>query len=178
MPLPIPRFTIGRLMAAVAVAAGFFTLVRMMSTGTGPVAAVLMLPLISVLAIYPVRYAHSGRWLLIATWVVALWPLSIVGSVHAGFGIATVVLGHPPRPSDNGHLINLLEMSVFLCWISSLITTLSSFCLPFLAANRSDEQPDRWNPQVIPILMMTPVWLSVLGIIRWDPVGAMSWWLD
>lgn len=177
MPGHKPRLTIGRMMVAVGVAAEIFALLRM-TNGTGPVGIMLMLPLISVSSLISVRYAKPGRWLLIATWVAVLWPLTIAAVIPTAFGTATLALGRPPVHGDASPLLSTLESVIIGSCFASMAATLVGFYLPLWARNRSEEQPGRWNPQMIPVLLIGPAWLLTYVIVGWDPVGAFRWLSD
>ena len=175
MPNLAPRMTIGRLMALVAVSAGVCALYRMMARSAG--AVVLMIPLVSVLALAPVRYAQPKRWVAVASWIIAAWPLSIVVSLHLAFAVASVAQGRSSGPRVASPVVVVLGYLVLASGVSSVIATLIGCYLPLIAPDRSGPGPRRWNPQVVPVLLMTPVWLAVLGILWWDPVGAV-WWAE
>ncbi len=175
MPTLGPRFTIGRLMAAVAVSAGVFALYPLARQGAG---ALLVVPLISVLALIPVRYAQPKQWVVIASWIIAGWPLSIVISLHVAFVVASGMQSHSSGPRVVSPIVTVLGYLVLASGVSSLVATVIGCYLPLIAPDRSGPGPRCWNPQLIPVLLITPVWLAVIGILYWDPVGAVWWAVD
>ena len=180
MPIFIPRWTIGRLMVLVAVTAGVFAIYSMMATSRKEVVRpALMIPLILLVAMTPVRFAQPRRWVVVSSWIIALWPLSIVVSLHVVFAVVSVAEG-----SSLGqrvfHPVTRMVLGQSVVWsgISSLIVTLIGFYLPLIAPDHSGVGPRRWNPQLVPVGLICPVWLAVIGILYWDPAGAFGWFSD
>ena len=167
-------------MALVAVSAGVIAIYRTMAgPGWEVVRPALMIPLISVMSMTPVRYAQPKRWVVIATWIIAFWPLSIIVSLHVAFAVDSVLDRSQPNSLGLSPVVRLF-LGQCLLWsgISSVIMTLIGFYLPLIAPDRSEPGSRRWNPQLVPGLMMTPIWLTVIGILSWDPTGAFAWFVD
>jgi hypothetical protein len=193
MRLPRMQFTIGRLMIAVAVAGVFFVWLRIPGASALTVAGVLIFapPLIASVSPF---FARPGRRLLLATWVASLWPLSIQWSLHAAWAVAYGFLGHSPGPADdgnvinysflghspgNGNVINVLANSVALVICLAWFSTIFCFLLQlFFVSGESIEVSVSPVARAIPILLMPFAWYSVAMIWRWDPLGAVEWFMD
>jgi hypothetical protein len=191
MPPTHVRFTIGRLMNVVAVAGVLIALLRTQEARALAIATVLIFGPLTIAYIYPF-YARPGRRLLAATWVAALWPLSILWTLHVAWGVAygflghsqgpAVInysfLGHSPGPAHNGNVINVLTNSVAIVICLALFSTI--FCLLlqlFFVSGESIEVSVSPFARAIPILLMLLIWYSVVMICRLDPLGAVKWFL-
>ena len=140
MSLPRLRFTIGRLMAAVAVIAVLLACVD--------VRAALAFAGRSLVVISPAAIAPPGRRLEAASWASSLQPAVILLYLYATWATAWCVLGHCPRRSlDHPNFISpfvevlyvMFAFSVFFGWAICICTGLlltTAYC-----ARRSNFRP-------------------------------------
>ena len=168
MKLPRVRFTIGRLMAAVAVIAIPLALVD--------VRAALALAGLSLVVISPAAIAPPGRRLEAASWASSLQPAVILLYLYATWATAWCVLGHCPRRSldDPNSISPVVEVpyvmfaySVFFGWVICICTglLLTTVC----CARRSNFRP---------LLALPFAWLAFYFILLWDPLGVLYWCWD
>jgi hypothetical protein len=181
MPSTRVRFTIGRLMIVVAVAGILSALLRTAEARALAVASMLILGPLPIAYLYPF-YSRPGRRLLAATWVAALWPLSIPWTLHVAWGVAYGFLGHSPGPADNGPVLEFLTGSVCLSILLSLFSPIFCLLLPLYLTDEQIAEGDRWDGRAIPVLYgflsMPLVWFSVMVVGRWDPLKAGVWFMD
>jgi hypothetical protein len=177
MRLTRPRFTIGRLMIVVAFAGLLSALLRTTEARALAVAAVLILGPLPIAYLYPF-YARPSRRLLAATWVAALWPLSIPWTLHVAWGVAYGFLGHSPGQADNGSVLEFLTGSVWLSILLSLFSPIVCLLLPLYLTDEQIAGGNRWDGRAIPVLSMPLVWFSVIVVGRWDPLKAGVWFMD
>ena len=168
MTLPRVRFTIGRLMAAVAVIAILLAWVDLR--------AALALVGLSLVVISPAAIAPPGRRLEAASWASSLQPAVMLLYLYATWATAWCVLGHRPRSSlDDPKSISpivdapyiMFAFSLMLGWMicagSGLL--LSAVCL----ARQRDLRP---------LLALPFAWLAGYLVLLWDPLGVLYWYFD
>jgi hypothetical protein len=168
MWLPV-RFTIGRLMVAVAVIAVLLAWLDVRAAfalvGLGPV------------VIIPAAIASPGRRLEAASWASSLQPAGVLLYLYATWATAWGVLGHCPRPSLDdptliGFIVDVPSATVgsslyFHGWVICACTglLLSAVCY----ARRSN---------IRPLLTLPFAWLAGYLALIWDPLGVLDWWVD
>lgn len=172
MSIRRPRFTIGRLMIAVAIFSCFFGLARIESVAEIVTPSVLSLVPTALAFLSPLLLAEPKQRLLAATWVAALWPLSFVVALHLVWAILYGYLGRPPGPADNGFLIEVGAGTLFFFMISALFASPATVILAGFAIMESV------NAAIIPVLVMPISWAVVFSIANSDPVGAFVWFAD
>ena len=168
MRLPRVRFTIGRLMVAVAVIAGLLAWLD--------VRAAIALVGLGLVVIIPAAIAPPGRRLEAASWASSLQPAVVLFYLYATWATAWCVLGHRPRPSlDDPKFISpvvdvpyvMFAFSLFFGWMICACTglLLSAVCL----ARRRN---------IRPLLALPFAWLAGYLALVWDPLGVLYWWFD
>jgi hypothetical protein len=169
------RFTIGRLMITVAIAASLFAFIGVPDTPKAIVAMMAATALIIVpnaIACLSPLLARPGHRLLAATWVAALGTLSFPWTLHAAWGIARGFLGHSPGMTDNEPVINLLGAMAGCSYIFSLLSPI--VCLAFTiyinVNNYYGSYRGRWVYRIIPVVLMPLVVYPVLVFLTWDPL--------
>jgi hypothetical protein len=162
------RFTIGRLMVAVAV-------IAVLLAWLGLWAAIALVGL-GLIVIIPAAIASPGHRLEAASWASSLQPAVVLFYLYATWATAWCVLGHRPRPSlDDPKLISpivhapyvMFAFSVMLGWMICAGTglLLSAVCLV-----------RRRN--IGPLLALPFAWLAgYLALVR-DPLGVLYWYFD
>ena len=125
MRFPRLRFTIGRLMAAVAVIAILLAWLD--------VRAALALVGLGLVVITPAAIAPRGRRLEAASWASSLQPAVMLLYLYVTWATAWCVLGHCPRPSldDPKYISPVVEVpyvmfafSIFFGWMICICTGL------------------------------------------------------
>jgi hypothetical protein len=177
MILPRVRFTIGRLMIVVAVAGVLTALLRVPTTAALMAVAVFILGPPSIACFCPF-FARPGRRLLAATWVAALWPLSIPLTENGAWGIAYGFLGHSPGQADNDSVLGLLISSVWISILLSLFSPVVCLLLPLYVTEEPISKRGPWDTRAIPIFLIPLVWILSTMASRWDPLGASVWFMD
>jgi hypothetical protein len=168
MPLPHARFTIGRLMVAVAVIA---VLLAWLDIEAG-----VALVGFGLVVIIPAAVASPGHRLEAASWASSLQPAVVLFYLYATWATAWCVLGHRPRPSlDDPKLIspivdvpyNMFAFSLMFGWMICAWTglLLSAVCI----ARRRNFRP---------LLFLPFAWLAGYLALVWDPLGVLYWWFD
>ena len=178
MRVPRLQFTIGRLMIVVAIVGGLSSCFRV--SGASAMIAFAILVFIPAFFVFSAPYfpVSRGRRLLVSAWVASLWPLSILWSLHAAWTVAYGFLGHPPGPADNGLAIDFMCESVVLFIFISMISSMACLLLGLVATDEQIAGGDRWDARKIPVFLMPLVWFSIILVFRWDPVGAVCWFMD
>jgi hypothetical protein len=142
------------------------------------VAGLVMLgpPLLAFLSPF---FARSGRRLLAATWVSALWPLTIPWSFYAAWILAYGFLGHAPGPADNGVVIDFLggSIAIFVC-LSLFSVILCLFLQIGFVNDDTEENHVGQLSRAIPILVIPMVWLMVYALLSSAPAGMVMWMID
>jgi hypothetical protein len=168
MPLPSLRFTIGRLMVAVAV-------IAVLLAWLGLWAAVALIGL-GLVVMIPAAIASPGHRLQAASWASSLQPAVVLFYLYATWATAWCVLGHRPRPSlDDPKFISpivdvpytMFAFSLMLGWMICACTGLlmSAVCV----VRRRD---------IRPLLTLPLAWLAGYLALVWDPLGVLYWWFD
>jgi hypothetical protein len=168
MPLPSLRFTIGRLMVAVAV-------IAVLLVWLGLWAAIALVGL-GLPVIIPATIASPGHRVKVASWASSLQPAVVLFYLYATWATAWCVLGHRPRSSlDDPKSISpivdapyiMFAFSLMLGWMicagSGLL--LSAVCL----ARQRDLRP---------LLALPFAWLAGYLVLLWDPLGVLYWYFD
>jgi hypothetical protein len=161
------RFTIGRLMVAVAVIAVLFALLDPR--------AVLALIGLALAVIIPAAIAPPRRRIEAASWGSLLQPAIMLLYLYATWATAWCVLGHCPRPSldDPKYISPIVEVpfvmfafSLFYGWVICVCTglLLTAICI----ARRST-----FFPLAVPF-----AWLAGYLALMLDPLGVLNWYLD
>jgi hypothetical protein len=161
------RFTIGRLMVAVAITG---VLLALLEPG-----AVLALIGFALAVIIPAAIAPPGRRIEAASWGSLLQPAVVLLYLYATWATAWCVLGHCPRPSidDPKYISPIVEVpfvmfafSFFCVWVICAGTgmLLTAICL----ARRS----------TFFILAVPFAWLAGYLALMWDPLGVLNWYMD
>jgi hypothetical protein len=176
MRLPRVQFTIGRLMIVVATAAGLSAWLRVPDTVAFTALALLILTPTFLALFAHIIIARPGYRLQVATWVAAFWPALFVWSIHAAWVIACGSLGHPPGPSDNGLVITVLDQSVILVMVLTILSPM--ICLALTLVPSEKPASAGVYARVLPLLLTPFVWLSVFAAMRWDPLGIVQWFMD
>jgi hypothetical protein len=171
--MPRVRFTIGRLMIAVAVAGLISAWLRVPDAGAFTVASVLILNPPAIGLVYLFRFAKPGHRLLAATWVAAWWPLTIPWSLHAGWAAAYVYLGRAPGPGDFGPVFHFAQGWVLVFMLLSLFSPIVCLFLAFFPKERVvGGRPG--SPAMMPVLLIPVAWFLAAGICGLTPVNAIS----
>jgi hypothetical protein len=168
MRLPRVRFTIGRLMVAVAVIAVLLAWLD--------VRAAFALVGLGLVVIIPAAIASPGRRLEAASWASSLQPAVVLFYLYATWATAWCVLGHCPRPSlDDPKSISpvvevpyvMFAFSLFFGWVICACTglLLSAICY----ARRSN---------IRPLLALLFAWLTGYFALILDPLGVLYWYMD
>lgn len=167
MRRPRVRFTIRRMMVAVAIVALLFAWLDVV--GTIAVAGMILVALI------PVALAAPGRRVGVAAWVLSLYPLMTPVSLYLTWLAAWCVLGHRPRPSlDDPKEIGLLvDVPYVMTYLSSVAWPISLVAGLTFTAFRSSR---RSGPNPLPILIAA--WFLAFAILRWDPLDVVGWFMD
>ena len=162
------RFTIGRLMAAVAVIAILLAWLD--------VRAAAALAGLGLVVIFPAAIAPPGRRLEAASWASSLQQAVMLLYLYATWATAWCVLGHCPRPSldDPKYISPVVEVpyvmfafSIFFGWIICICTglLLTTAC----CVRRSNFRP---------LLALPFARLVGYFILFWDPLGVFYWYMD
>jgi hypothetical protein len=162
------RFTIGRLMIAVAV-------IAVLLAWLGPWAAIALVGL-GLAVILPAAIASPGHRLEAASWASSLQPAVVLFYLYATWATAWCVLGHRPRPSlDDPKFISpvvevpyvMFGFSIMLGWMICACTglLLSAVCLV-----------RRRN--IRPLLALPFAWLAGYLALVLDPLGVLYWYMD
>src|SRR4051794_40065975 len=122
MRLPRVRFTVRRMMVAVAI-------LGLLVACLGALGAVEIVA-IALIALVPIVAAPRGTRLRVSAWVASFSPVSIPVSLYVLWAFAWGALGHPPQPTlDNPlRLLRLnpqLKGPVFLPFILAIASPLS-----------------------------------------------------
>jgi hypothetical protein len=168
MRLPSLRFTIGRLMVAVAV-----TAVLLAWLGLWPAIAFVGLGLPVII---PATIASPGHRLKIASWASSLQPTVVLFHLYATWATAWCVLGHRPRsllddPKPISPIVDapyvMFAFSLMLVWMicAGSGLSLSGVCL---ARHRN----------IRPLLALPFAWLAGYLVLLWDALGVLYWYLD
>ena len=166
-------------MAIVAVAGSFLTLWRLTTLGgIDPIGAMLVLTAIGMLAPLPAWRASPNRWLLGASWAMALWPLTVPGSCVIGFEIARAALTRPPTYIDHTPLDDTFREIPFGCIIATMVTIGVGCGLPLLAPNPPAAEPRRWNPQLVPVFLTGPICFLAHRLVLWNRFQTLAWLTD
>lgn len=168
MRLTSVRFTIGRLMVAVAVIAVLLAWLDLR--------AAIALVGLGLIVIIPAAIASPGHRLEAASWASSLQPSVVLFYLYATWATAWCVLGHRPRPSlDDPKFISpvvgvpyvMFAFSVTLGWMICACTglLLSTVCLV-----------RRRN--IRPLLALPFAWLAGYLALVLDPLGVLYWYFD
>jgi hypothetical protein len=168
MRLPSVRFTVGRLMFAVAV-------IAVLLAWLGIWAAVASVGL-GLVVIIPAAIASPGHRLEAASWASSLQPAVVLSYLYVTWATAWWVLGHRPRPSlDDPKFISpvvdapyeMFAFSLILGWMICACTglLLSAVCL----ARRRDMRP---------LLAIPFAWMAGYLALAWDPLSVLVWYFD
>ena len=168
MRFPHLRFTIGRLMVAVAVIAVLLAWLD--------VRAAFALVGLGLVVIIPAAIASPGRRLEAASWASSLQPAVVLFYLYATWAAAWCMLGHCPRPSlDDPESISpvvdvpyvMFAFSFFFGWVICACTGLLLTAVCY--ARRSN---------IRPLLALPFAWLAGYLALRWDPLGVLDWYAD
>lgn len=162
------RFTIGRLMIAVAV-------IAVLLAWLGLWAAIALVGL-GLAVIIPAAIASPGYRLEAASWASSLQPAVVLFYLYATWATAWCVLGHRPRPSlDDPKFISavvevpyvMFDFSIEFGWMICACTglLLSAVCLV-----------RRRN--IRPLLALPFAWLASYLALVLDPLGVLYWYMD
>ena len=178
MRLPRVQFTIRRLMLVVACVGVLSAWLRMPGAGALTAAAIFIIMPTCLALFAHIILARPGYRGLVATSVAAAWPALLLWVIHAAWVIAFGFLGHRPGPRDDGPVIDVLGDTVMLMWILSILSPVA--CLLLALAPDMDRMAvgGHTGLRAVPLLLMPLVWLSVLAFMRWDPLGAVVWFVD
>ena len=121
-----------------------------------------------------VRQSGQGRLALTAVeWLALAPPFLPLAALYGAWLLAWTLLGHRPRPALNdpaeslGPIYYLSGVAFFLTPVLGIIS-LSSVALFSTPRRRA----------VLGTLLLVGLWLVVLGLLRWDPLQVVDWWLD
>lgn len=121
--------------------------------------------------------ARASKWLLRLSLTAVLLPIACWLSLHLTWLVATVALGHRPRPSMNDPAD--IPAIIPFYWATLILMMLSPLALggllllPLIGLSRH-----QWRRIVQRACLA--VFAIVLGValLRWDPVNAGVWFLD
>jgi hypothetical protein len=187
------RYKLWHIMLAIATLGGLFALAKM----TGFVA----MPITICVVFLPSLMASPGRKLRTATWICAIYPVLILGSLYAAWLTARCVLGQPPQHSGYGpkSISPIVDVpSAATYWLIGGVPFILLFFAPLavtaadVARNPSarENQPLREIVQRVTapiswgVFSWAPIpwgvfcWLSVIVILLVDPLGVFFWFLD
>ncbi|QEH39318.1 hypothetical protein OJF2_79330 (plasmid) [Aquisphaera giovannonii] len=162
------RFTIGRLMAAVAV-------IAILLGWLGLWAALAFVGL-SLVVIIPAAIAPPGHRLEAASWASSLQPAVVLFYLYATWATAWCVLGHPPRPAlDDPKSISPIvdvpyDMFAFSLMLGSMICACTGLLLSAVCLVR--------RRSVGPLLTLPFAWLAGFLALASDPLGVLFWYFD
>ncbi len=162
------RFTIGRLMVAVAVIAALLA--------WRDVRVAFALVGLGLVVIIPAMIAAPGRRLEAASWACSLQPAVVLFYLYATWATAWCVLGHCARPSldDPKYMSPVVDapyvMFAFSVSIGSMICLCTGILLSVVCCVR------RSNGR--PLLALSLAWLAGCLALMCDPLGVLHWYLD
>jgi hypothetical protein len=168
MRLSRVRFTIGRLMAAVAIIAILLAWLD--------VRAALALAGLGLVVIIPAVIAPPGRRLEAASWASSLQPAVVLLYLYATWATAWCVLGHCPRPSldDPKFISPVVEVPYVMFAFSIFLGCVICACTGLLLTAVSCARRSNFRP----LLALPFAWLAGYLILLWDPLGVLYWYMD
>jgi hypothetical protein len=175
--LPRVRFRIRRLMTVVAVAAGLFAWLGVPGAVAFTAAAMLILTPTFLALFAHIVLARPGFRLLVATWVASFWPFLFLWSNLASWLIAFGVLGHRPGPTDNVPVPVVLVFPVVVLMYLSLMSPFICLILALVPAEKPVAVVGHRRSRAVPLVLMPVVYLSVIAVIRWTPLGFI-WFIN
>ncbi len=172
MSIRRPQFTIGRLMVVVAIVAVLLSLFPIgLVVGVFAGALLCLVPTFLTFSI-TCLISNPNQRRRASTWIAALWPLSIVLSVHISWAIFSGVLqGHPPGPKNYGFLCEVFSISVGFFILSSWIASMATLILSAISTEKS------MGSSLNPLFATALSWLIVITVCHWDPFRAVLWFL-
>lgn len=173
------RFTIGQLMAAIALFALAFAVFP-------PSLAWLALVLLAMLVLTTLGIsAWSGRpFLGVAAWVAVSYPILTLLSLYGTWLIAWVALGHRPRPSIDdpksiGPVVSIAHDATGLCLMGFPPALLAAWVLVGIEATRiRTREPDLALRLAILPGMELLLWLGGFIFLACDPFNVLYWFMD
>ena len=168
MQLQRVRFTIGRLMIAVA-AIAFLLVWRDLRVAVALVG-------LGLVVIIPAAIAPSGRRLEAASWASSLQPVVVLFSLYATWFTAWCVLGHCPRPSldDPKSISSVVDVPYVMFAFSLLRGWVNCACTGFLLAAVCCARQS--NPR--PLVVLPFAWLAGYTALMLDPLWVFFWYMD
>lgn len=168
MRVPRVRFTIRRLMVAVATMAVLLALLD--------VRAVFALVGLGLVVVIPAVFAPPGRRLEAASWASSLQPMVVLLYLYATWFTAWCVLGHRPRASlDDPKMISevvivpyvMFAFSLLRGWLICVCTGLLLTAVCYLRRSNG-----------YPLLILPFAWLTAYLALIWDPLYVLYWYMD
>ncbi len=174
MRVPCVRFTVRRMMIAVAV-------VALLIACLGTLGAVEFVAL-TLISLVPIAAAPRGSRLRVSSWVASFSPVLVLLSLYALWAFGWGFLGHPPRPTlDNPLRLNShLEGPVYLLFILAMASPLSlvaCLLLPVLSIAFGMGGGRSLAREFAPLLTLPIVWLCVIAVLAWDPLRILDWFI-
>jgi hypothetical protein len=166
--MPRVRFTIGRLMTAVAAIA--------VPLAWLDARAALALIGLGLVVIVPAAIAPPGRRLEAASWASLLQPAVVLLYLYATWATAWCVLGHCPRPSldDPKYISSVVEVPYVMFAFSILRGWMICACTGLLLAAVCYAR----QSNIRPLLALPVAWLVGYLALRWDPLGVLYRYMD
>jgi hypothetical protein len=169
--VPRVRFRIWWIMVATAIVAVLLAWLN--------VAVALALVCMVLIAVVPVAYSSPKRRLLVASWVVALYPVMIPVYLYATGLTAWCVLGNRPRPSVDdpkslGPIVHVPSAMFYLSIQSwPIVWKIAAGAYGILTIDWLRRQSNGF-----PLLIPPCAWLvAYIALIR-DHMAVLVWYMD
>jgi hypothetical protein len=124
----------------------------------------------------PRRYSKPLAFFAAATF---LYPLLVISALYGEWLLAWFALGHPPQPSLNDP--KSIDGSSWMHGITGFallgIFPVALLALALNVAHIALNRPSaaRGAARIVGLVVL---WLAILGLLRWDPLQVIYWWLD
>lgn len=143
-----------------------------------------VLILITAFIVTIISTLTSSSWINIAAWVTAFYPVCLLLSLYITWLTAWFKLGHRPRtylddPNTMHRLIGFPHSVTWLLISGAPPALIGCIMLMLINAIQTLSRKPARIAQIVTLFILLPlVWLSTILISRWDPGGAVTWFMD